>query len=204
MEPIRVCVDIDSVCANINIAWTQLYNKDYNDTLKPEDITDWDVAKFVHPDCGKKIYDYLRHPEFYKLTPPVEGFKDGILNLKEEGFEVVYVSAFERGCADTKVEWMYEYAPNFDLRKELFLCFPKQRVLGDVLLDDGPHNLRDAIMRTVRFIMPYNKGVEANAHTSGWDAGEACVMQGDGYLRVHSGIVGKVYQALSTERYHID
>ena len=51
-----VAVDIDDVIISLVPTWLHLYNKDYKDNLSKNDITDWQIDKFVKPECGINIY----------------------------------------------------------------------------------------------------------------------------------------------------
>ena len=41
---ITVAVDVDDTCVVLVGTWLDRYNQDYNDNLKPEDITDWNIG----------------------------------------------------------------------------------------------------------------------------------------------------------------
>ena len=61
-----VAVDIDDVIISLVPTWLHLYNKDYKDNLSKNDITDWQIDKFVKPECGINIYNYKY---FYPYNP---------------------------------------------------------------------------------------------------------------------------------------
>lgn len=164
---IFVCVDVDDVCADIMPVWLDKYNRDYDDNLTSEDITAWGIDRFVKPECGIKIYDYLTHEDFYTKTQPLPGFQEAIREFKRRGWDVMYVTSVVPGSADIKIKWLYAHAPGFSM-DELVIANRKNRVIGDVLIDDAAHNLKSATMKTVRFIRPHNQGVAANAHTDSW------------------------------------
>jgi 5'(3')-deoxyribonucleotidase len=162
-------VDIDGVVADINPVWLDFYNTEYDDNLKIEDITAWNIAQFTKPACGKKMYDILAYPDFYKTVKPVQGAIEGIKRLQKAGYRLYYVSACVPGTLDQKQEWMYKYVPNYHWNQTVFI-FDKFLINLDGIIDDGPHNLDQmpSYISTIRFETLYNVGVKANAHTNTW------------------------------------
>ncbi|MCJ7984909.1 hypothetical protein MUB16_14170 [Priestia sp. OVL9] len=45
--------------------WHNQYNKDYCDSLSVEKLKCWESEKYVKPECGTKIYDYLDQRAFF-------------------------------------------------------------------------------------------------------------------------------------------
>ena len=62
--PKILAFDIDGVLADLHTAWLDEYNKDFDDNLTISYITQWEMDKFVKPECGKKIFNYLKRPLF--------------------------------------------------------------------------------------------------------------------------------------------
>ena len=72
MTKLTVAVDVDDVCADLLTEWLYRYNLEYEDNLTVADVDRWDLSEQVKPECGKKIYNYLRDPEstgYYSSTP---------------------------------------------------------------------------------------------------------------------------------------
>lgn len=89
----NIIVDVDQVVLNILPRWLSMYNRDYDDQLKEEDITSWGIHTFVKPECGTKIYDYLWTRNLYEKVPIVYGAYSGIKVLKDLGYRVLFVTA---------------------------------------------------------------------------------------------------------------
>jgi hypothetical protein len=66
--------------------WIWLYNYDYSDSLDYLDVDEWDVSKFVKPECGKKIFDYLLYKDLYDHVSPIPDAVWGVNMLREFGF----------------------------------------------------------------------------------------------------------------------
>jgi 5'-nucleotidase len=161
-------LDVDSVCADMLPVWIDLYNIQYDDNLDYRAITDWNVAKFVKPECGNKIYDILTVPEFYDMTPPMKGYPEGVARLRELGHTILYVTSCVPGTLDQKLNWILRHDPGTVWQNVVF-GYQKSLVRGDLLVDDSPDNLRKASEPTVRFAHPYNYRVPASAHVLSWE-----------------------------------
>src|SRR5512137_1810696 len=88
-----IAMDVDDVCAMLSETWVAKYNKDWNDNLKVNEITEWAIEKFVKPECGKRIFSYLDNPKLYDSVQPVEGARKGIKALRSMGYRVVFVTS---------------------------------------------------------------------------------------------------------------
>jgi len=98
-----IACDVDDVACDLVTEWIRLYNRDYFDTLSTPDITEWNIVKFVKPECGDKIYDYLDNPSLYDTIYPVERSIDGVIALRNMGHRVVFVTSAVNGCAGRKL-----------------------------------------------------------------------------------------------------
>lgn len=165
---LMIALDVDGPCAMQTDTWLQYYNEAYNDDLQFNEVTEWNIANLVKPECGSKIYDFLQEPEFYARTKPVPGYQEGVKELRSLGYEITYVTSCPLGTADQKFEWVLRHDPDATWH-DVIVAYNKHRITGDVLIDDGPHNLSDSLMKTVRFAMPWNKGSAAHAHAHGWE-----------------------------------
>ena len=78
-----VAIDVDGTIADLAEIWLARYNKDWNDNLKKKAWIEWGVDKFVKPECGIKIFDYLEDPTIYDDVLPIEGAKEGVDWLRQ-------------------------------------------------------------------------------------------------------------------------
>ena len=76
-DKLTIGVDCDDVVISLVPTWLSLYNKDYNDNLTPEQITDWDVGLFVKPECDNKIFYCVYGLDQYWQ------FNDGTATIRE-------------------------------------------------------------------------------------------------------------------------
>lgn len=162
MKKLRVICDMDSVIARIDEKWYGLANAEYGCNVSMADITNWETSKFFP--CGKSIYKYLSRPGFFRDLPVIDGALEGLKAIQDAGHEVLVLSACSspEGKKD-KTLWLNEKFPF--LKGRLLINdtnVPKDVVVGDVLIDDGPHNIL-AYRAThpnsyiVTFSYPYNQ-----------------------------------------------
>lgn len=157
MSKISIAVDLDSTLNNLNEVWIlQDYNKMYEDSLAAEDMVEWDIHNYVKPECGKKVYDILYQPGYFRHL----GFRDA---WTEEGFswlcehfDVYIVSSCSPESLKDKVEWMEEKFPLFDSSR-FISCHYKGLINADYLIDDGPHNIQNFKQKGVVYDAAYNR-----------------------------------------------
>jgi 5'(3')-deoxyribonucleotidase len=163
---------MDEVVADLMSEWLRLYNLKYNDTLQREQITDWDMRKFVRKEVGEKAYDILRDPILYPGVQPIEGARDGIHQLRSMGYRVVFVTSCVHGSVDAKMAWLKKYHL-IDFRahtpKDFIAAKDKFLVKGEVLIDDGPHNISAFPGHTILFDQPYNRHMDHPHRVRSWE-----------------------------------
>lgn len=164
MSKVILC-DLDSILADIMTPWLDSYNRDYQDTLTVDRIPSWDFHNVVKPECGTKIYDYLREPGFFENLKPLPGAVEAVSALRSAGhdFLVLTAGADVEDAATQKVRWCRRY---LDLSPKQVIVTPrKELVRGDVLIDDSPEQIRryretwgwDPTILAISY--PYNESV---------------------------------------------
>lgn len=168
----RIVLDMDEVLTRTLTRWLDLYNEDVDPEWQRtlEDIKGWNIQFWVKPDVD--IYSYLALPKFYRDMQPVEGAVEGVNGLLDDGHDVVIATAVPHSAPDgfgDKLRWLEEWIPRFP-RKSFVAVSRKELVQGDVLLDDGTHNLVDWPGIAVCMDRPWNRGeIDVDARFSTWD-----------------------------------
>lgn len=156
----RILVDMDGIIVNLTDDWLHEYNIAWDDDLTTEHLTEWDTDKFVKPECGKKIYDILERPGFFRSLSPLDGALEGIRALEAHGHTVAICSAPAGPVsAAEKIQWVQDHLGWSHQR--MILTHNKSWIEGDLLIDDSPGNLRRWVPRrpAIAIGYPYNAGI---------------------------------------------
>lgn len=172
-----VFVDVDGVVADLLSEWLRLYNIDYDDTLQAENVMDWDVSKFVRPECGDNIFTYLWNDDLYQGVQPIDGALEGIMALRDLGYRVVFATSCNLKMAGQKLQWLDDYGfLNMDKQgicKDYIEISDKHLLLGNTLIDDYHHNLNGFKGRRILFDASHNQDISHNdfkfSRAANWD-----------------------------------
>ena len=135
-------IDMDDVLNTLVDEWIlNIYNKEYGDTLTIKDVNDWDVTKYVKPECGSKIYDILLRPDFFEHLP-VKLYAQEVTKRLSEQYDLYVVTAYSPKTVVNKVNWLAKHFPHINT-KHIIFCNAKGLIKTDYLIDDGPHNILD-------------------------------------------------------------
>lgn len=166
----RILVDVDGVVADLHSEWLRLYNEDYADNLKPSQITEWDTTKFVKPECGNKIFDYLHNPNLYDSVKPIDGALSSIQWLRQHGYDVRYVTS---GVQPAKILWLGEHGflredHRFLHSSDVVIANDKSLIKGDIMVDDHIKNLESFDRTRILFAQPWNENSQSYFRADGW------------------------------------
>lgn len=154
----NILIDADSVIVDLHTLWYAEYNHRYDDDLRVEHVTSWNVHKFCKH--GSKIYDILKEPEFFQRPLPIPGAIQTIKQLIADGHKIYVVTAApleaKTACHD-KYMWFQKYLPGLITEKNLFFCKEKGMIHGDILFDDYPSNFKGFKGLAVCMDYPYNR-----------------------------------------------
>jgi 5'(3')-deoxyribonucleotidase len=163
MKKETVFCDVDDVVAGLCTEWIRLYNAEYDDTLRREDVTDWNIAKFVKPECGADIFKYLHRKDLYDGVLPIDGAWEGVFALREMGYRVVFATACNISMAGLKLQWLDDHGfLSMDMRgisKDYIEINDKHLLRGGTLIDDYPVNLDGFEGRRLLFSAPHNQSL---------------------------------------------
>jgi len=149
----KIGIDLDSTLNNLETVWIERYNQDYNDSLKEWD--NWELDKVIKPECGKKIFEYLREPGFFYNLDIKKDAKE-VVDFLSKHFELYIVTAYiPETCLD-KANWIKKHKLAIDEKNVIFIN-NKGLLELDYLIDDGPHNFKDFKGKGVLLDMAYNR-----------------------------------------------
>jgi len=177
-------VDVDGVCADFDVVWLDHYNKDWDDNLTEDKLTEWDMTKFVKPECGENIYAYQEIPSLYDEVEPVRGALEGVGYLRDMGWDVVFVTAATKGNAGRKYDWLVEHEfTQYTRTREDYVEIYNKGLLshkpGDIMIDDGFHNVKAWPGLGILYNRPHNMKEAWPVRVYGWEDIDALLNEWD-------------------------
>ncbi len=179
-RPLQILVDVDGVIADLSTPWYARYNRDYDDNLSPDRVTDWALHKFVRPECGMKVYDYLEDPTLYDECPVIEGALNGVDTMRSFGARVEFITSCSGPeMAKAKINWLLRNgflataAPpgtRFEPMEFINLIHSrnKHRYAADLMIDDYHENFNGFSGAKILFDAPYNR-MSTLPRARGWN-----------------------------------
>lgn len=143
-EILTIAFDLDSTLCDLLEAWLKAYNEKFDDNLKPEDIADWNIKKFVKDEAKKEIFKIINSEGFYKNVKPIEELVEKAKSLHEQGHKLAICTS----CANNtvmikgKIDWLKKHTP-FISRENFMFVNNKGLLRADILYDDKPENILD-------------------------------------------------------------
>ena len=159
-----ILVDMDDTIEQLLAALVRTANERFRRSVTVDEITDWTIV-CAYPGLEKRqILELMYEPGFWDTVEPVPGAADALKYLMDEGHQVYIVTATEFENVPAKMERvLFRYFP-FLSRDQVIITGNKQMIRGDVLIDDGIHNLEGGEYRKILFTAPYNKDYDAEAN----------------------------------------
>lgn len=168
-----LAIDVDGVVADLHTTWLRRYNQEYGDIVQYEDIGKWRMQDIVKPECGEKIYDYIKDPSVYDDVKPIKGALEGVTALRNMGHRIVFASSCLMGTADAKWLWLNKHgflksnlAHGTD--KDWLAVNDKTLVRSAYLLDDKYENISTFPGIGVLFDQPWNRNKKWYLRAHSW------------------------------------
>ena len=159
-----ILVDMDDVIENLSVAWIDYLNRKYGTNVDRETVRDWDMAEAFPELKPEQVYAPLKDAELWKSVEPKEGAAEYMQKLIDEGNELYIVTSSAYDTIQIKMdEVLFRYFPFIDWN-HVIITSNKQMVRGDVLIDDGVHNLINGDYEKILFNTPYNRDFSAEIH----------------------------------------
>jgi len=159
-----ILVDMDDTIEQLLKALVNRANERFHRSVSVEDVTDWSIVCAFPGIEKKQILDFMREPDFWKDVEPVPGAAEALKHFMDEGHQVYIVTATESEHVNEKMKGvLYKYFP-FISWDHVIVTSRKQMIRGDILIDDGIHNLEGGEYRKILFTAPYNRNYDAETN----------------------------------------
>lgn len=173
MKRLTVLVDFDQTLNNLSDVWVKFLNERYETTVQPDDIREWDMRKAYPMLKPNEIYDPLKTEELWEQVVPLPGACEAMSNLKRDGHNILVVTTSNPTTAPIKLnKVLFRYFPFFTYN-DVIITSHKQLILGDVLIDDAPHNLVGGLYKRILMTASHNKNLNERtikaARANNWE-----------------------------------
>ena len=160
----RILVDMDDTIEQLLKTWVRRANEKYGRNVTLDEITDWNVAAPYPGITKKEICGVTYEPGFWSSVEPMPGAAEALKHFIDEGHEVYIVTATEIEHVEEKMKGLlFRYFPFLTWEQVIITC-RKQMIRGDVLIDDGVHNLEGGRYRKILFTAPHNRFYDAEGN----------------------------------------
>lgn len=166
----RILCDVDGVVCALHEKWLRAYRELTGEQFYPSDAKEWDFIPLLQqPD---EMWEILDSPDFYDDVRVIRGALNGVNTLRNMGHHVVFVSSCTPNGARGKMLWLQRHGfipegikPNSF--NDFIAAGDKSFIMGDAMIDDGAHNLRNFKGTKLLFDAPYNqeRGRYIRVHT---------------------------------------
>ena len=136
-----ILVDMDDTIEHLLKAWVNGVTEKYGRCVSCDEIVSWDVSAAFPGLTHEQVYEIPMKPGFWKTVEPIEDAPEVLSRLIASGNEVYIVTATPYESIFEKMsEVLFKYFP-FLSWDQVIVTSRKQLIRGDVLIDDGIHNL---------------------------------------------------------------
>lgn len=159
-----ILIDVDDTVHFLLKAWVEYLNKKYDQSVDWMLIRELDITKAYPTLRYSEIYGALQDPELWDMVEPIP-FAAGVIDeLKKEGHTIYFVtSSYFKTIPEKFSRTIFKYFPMIDW-EHVIVATNKQMIRGDVLIDDGPHNLEGGDFAKILVSSPHNFDYPAEEH----------------------------------------
>lgn len=161
MKKLTILVDMDDTIEELLPAWIKYLNEFYGTGVQISDVTDWDVSAAFPSLTREQVYAPLYRDEFWDLVKPMCRSREVLQRLIADGHHVLVITTSNYQTIRAKMERvLFRYFPFFTW-DDVIVTARKQLVKGDVLIDDGVHNLVGGDYAKLLMSQPHNMRYDA-------------------------------------------
>jgi len=145
-------------------AWISAVNAAYGRDVSCDDIQSWNIAEAYPGLSSEQVYSVTLQPGFWKTVEPMPGAAEALQRLIAAGHDVFIVTATHPASVPEKMnDLLFRYFP-FLTWHQVIITDCKQMIRGDILIDDGVHNLEGGDYMKLLMTAPHNKNYDAEAN----------------------------------------
>lgn len=179
MQKLTVLVDLDDTIEDLLGAWVSYLNTRYGMSVQKDEVAQWDISQAFPALDKAQVYEPLYLDSFWRSVKPIDGAAETLQKLMADGHRVLIVTTSACQTLHTKMEEvLFRYFP-FLTWDDVIITSHKQLVNGDVLVDDGTHNLEGGDYLRILMDAPHNRAYDAEENgmtrVYNWDEAYAVI-----------------------------
>jgi len=156
-------VDCDNVLNNLSADWVEYLNRKHGFSVSPHGLSHEKIWE-AFPMLSESDIKFPLQDESFGMSYTVKpGSYECLTKMMNDGHEVSIVTAHNNRTAGMKFEWITKHFP-FLSRDDIIITRKKQKIIGDVLIDDEARNLEGGNYLKLLFDHPNNHGYDTEAN----------------------------------------
>lgn len=171
----RILIDVDGVLALLHEKCQRVWLEETGNVFTPDMQTHFKFADNNH--FGQFFDECLDRPGFMRDLEVAPGAVDFVTMIHNLGLEIWIVTAV-RDCAQIdRTAWVREHFP-FIPWSRIICTFKKEAIEGEIILDDGVHNL-EVGDRRLRLLWDqfHNQAEERFTRVTSWDEAFQAILE---------------------------
>lgn len=160
----KILLDFDEVINTMVHHWVNTLNCVYGTSVNFDDVSEWDMHKAFPALTEDEIYNPLHLQTFWNGVKIMPGAKEGIQALLTQGHEIYIVTSAHPDTIKWKAKWLQRELQEIPW-SNVIVSNNKSLIKGDILVDDGLHNLYEGSYIKVLFDKPWNRNVDKSKLT---------------------------------------
>ena len=154
---LTILVDMDDVMEDLLPAWLEVLNEKYGKSVFIGDVTEWNFYH-LYPDLTREqIRSVLDEYDLWRRVYPKTGAKEYVKRLMDDGHKVYVVTAAHPDTLSERYNTVIRKHFPFIKATQIITTYHKQMIRGDILIDDGPHNLAGGDYFKILMDAPHNR-----------------------------------------------
>ncbi len=152
-----IAVDWDNCINNLTEKVLEIYNAQSGKNIQMSDLTSYSFYDCLSKEDADGITKLFKNKVMWDSLSPINGAKDGLQRLIDDGHKVYIVTATAPENFAWKIQWMKKYFPFFNA-DNVIRMMDKSLLKCNVLIEDSMDQLiKNKLCYRVCFDYPWNR-----------------------------------------------
>lgn len=164
----KIAIDMDDVLADCTGRFIDLYEEKFGIRVKREELAGKSLER-EFPDHREIVAQMPHQPDFFRHMKVQENAQEVVEKLSKN-YEIFIVSAavpYPQSMIE-KIDWLKQYFPFIDWRRNVVFCGYKGIIRADIMIDDHGFNLEHFQGRGLLFSAAHNTYLTGFERVNSW------------------------------------